>query len=71
LVSGALPGLGHALEFRSDRTVLIRRGFEEHGSIFAIKLANQNMAILIGPENQRTFFMETEPRPRCTASWSQ
>ena len=60
LVSGALPGLGHALEFRSDRTALIRRGFEEHGNTFAIKLANQNVAILIGPENQRTFFMETD-----------
>lgn len=60
LVSGALPGLGHALEFRSDRTSLVRRGFEEHGSVFAIKLANQNVAILIGPENQRVFFMETD-----------
>mgnify|MGYP001277125270 CR=1 FL=1 len=60
MVSGALPGLGHALEFRSDRTALVRRGFEEHGNTFAIKLANQNVAILIGPENQRTFFMETD-----------
>jgi sterol 14-demethylase len=60
VVSGALPGLGHALEFRSDRTALMRRGFEEHGNVFAIKLANQNVAILIGPENHRTFFMETD-----------
>lgn len=60
LVSGALPGLGHALEFRSDRTALMRRGFEEHGNIFAIKLANQNVAVLIGPDNQRFFFMETD-----------
>ncbi len=59
-VSGALPTLGHALEFREDRTALIRRGFEEHGNIFAIKLANQNVAILIGPENQKVFFMETD-----------
>jgi sterol 14-demethylase len=60
LISGALPGLGHALEFRADRTALMRRGFEEHGSIFAIKLANQNVAILIGPEYHKTFFMETD-----------
>ena len=60
LVSGALPGLGHALEFRADRTALVRRGFEEHGNCFAIKLANQNVAILIGPDNQRFFFMETD-----------
>ena len=60
VVSGALPGLGHALEFRDDRTALMRRGFEEHGNIFCIKLANQNVAVLIGPDNQKTFFMETD-----------
>lgn len=60
LVSGALPGLGHALEFRSDRTALMRRGFEEHGKVFSIKLANQDVAILVGPENHKTFFMETD-----------
>ena len=59
-VSGALPALGHALEFREDRTALMRRGFEEHGNLFAIKLANQNVAVLIGPENQKVFFMETD-----------
>ncbi len=60
VVSGALPVLGHALEFRQDRTALMRRGFEEHGNLFAIKLANQNVAVLIGPENQKIFFMETD-----------
>lgn len=60
VVSGALPVLGHALEFRKDRTALMRRGFAEHGNLFAIKLANQNVAILIGPENQKVFFMETD-----------
>lgn len=60
LVSGSLPGLGHALEFRRDRTALMRRGFEEHGEIFSIKLANQNVAVLIGPENHKTFFLETD-----------
>jgi len=38
----------------------MRRGFEEHGKVFSIKLANQDVAILIGPENQKTFFMETD-----------
>jgi sterol 14-demethylase len=38
----------------------MRRGFEEHGNAFAIKLANQNVAILIGPENHKIFFMETD-----------
>ncbi len=62
LVSGALPVLGHAAEFQRNRPGLIRRGFEEHGGVFAIKLANQNVAVVIGPEHQKTFFMETDGR---------
>lgn len=60
LVSGALPLLGHALEFRSDRTGLFQRGYQEHGKLFALKLFNQNVAVVIGPEYQRIFFMETD-----------
>jgi sterol 14-demethylase len=62
LVSKALPILGHAAEFQRDRSGLIRRGFIEHGSVFALKLANQNVAVVIGPEHQKTFFMETDGR---------
>lgn len=59
-VSGALPVLGHALEFRRDRTELFRRGYQEHGKLFALKLFNQNVAVVIGPDYQRTFFLETD-----------
>ncbi len=62
LTSGAKPIVGHALEFRSNRPQLIERGFAEHGNVFAIKLANQNVAVVIGTENQKTFFMETDKR---------
>ncbi|MAU01596.1 MAG: hypothetical protein CL608_31035 [Anaerolineaceae bacterium] len=62
LVSGALPVLGHAAEFQRDRPGLVRRGFVEHGNVFALKLANQNVAVVIGPENQKKFFMETDGR---------
>ena len=61
-VSGALPVLGHAAEFQRNRTDLIRRGFVAHGSVFAMKLANQNVAVVIGPEHQKKFFMETDGR---------
>ena len=54
-VSGALPVLGHAAEFQRDRPGLIRRGFVEHGSVFAIKLAKQNVAVVIGPTTKRSF----------------
>jgi len=62
LVSGALPVLGHAAEFQRNRPKLMRRGFIEHGNVFALKLANQNVAVVIGPEHQKTFFMETDGR---------
>jgi sterol 14alpha-demethylase len=59
-VSGAKPGVGHALEFQQDRNGLITRGFAEHGDVFAFKLASQNVAVVIGPDHQKTFFMETD-----------
>lgn len=62
LVSGTKPLLGHALEFQKDRAGLMKRGYEEHGLIFSIKLFKQNIAILIGPDLQKTFYMETDKK---------
>ncbi len=62
VVSGAKPGIGHLLEFNKNRSELIRRGLEEHGHIFAIKLGPRNVAVLLGPENQRIFFTETDKK---------
>jgi sterol 14-demethylase len=52
--------VGHLLEFMNDRTGLIERGQREWGNAFTIKLVSQNVAILIGPEYHRVFFMETD-----------
>ena len=60
VVSGALPFLGHLTEFSKNRTALIERGYAEHGPIFTVKLGPQNVAVLLGPEHHRTFFMETD-----------
>ncbi len=62
VISGAKPGLGHILEFMNDRTALIERGYREHGRIFTVKLANKNVAVVIGPEYQRIFFNETDKK---------
>lgn len=59
-VSGAVPGAGHALEFYFDRGKLAKRGFAEHGDVFAIKLASQPVAVVIGPAHQKQFFNETD-----------
>lgn len=60
LVSGAKPVVGHLLDFRKNRTELMQRGYREHGNIFTIRLGPQNVAVFIGPEYHRTFFMETD-----------
>lgn len=62
LLSGAKPLIGHLLEFRGDRQALFRRGFQEHGHVFTIKLGPQPVAVLIGPDNQEIFFMQTDER---------
>lgn len=62
LLSGAKPLIGHLLEFRGDRQALFRRGFQEHGHVFTIKLGPQPIAVLIGPDNQEIFFLQTDER---------
>ncbi len=59
-VSGALPVLGHVLEFRKSRETIFARGYAEHGEVFSYKLATQNVAVLGGTKNQRIFFSETD-----------
>ncbi len=60
VVSGAKPGVGHLIEFSKNRPGLIMRGQEELGRIFTIKLGPQNVAVLLGPEYHKIFFMETD-----------
>ncbi len=62
VLSGAKPGVGHLLEFSRNRAGLLMRGLEEQGRIFTIKLGPQNVAVLIGPEYHRVFFMETDKK---------
>lgn len=58
--SGALPILGHALQFSKDRGKLFKRGYQEHGNVFGLKLGAQKAAVLIGPEHHDTFYKETD-----------
>jgi len=37
VVSGALPGIGHLLEFSRNRPGIVMRGQKEHGNIFTVK----------------------------------
>jgi sterol 14-demethylase len=55
-----LPVLGNALEFASHRSELLQRGYEQYGSVFGFRLANKPVAVLIGPEFQEQFFVQTD-----------
>jgi sterol 14-demethylase len=41
---------------------LLLRGYEELGHIFTVKLGPQNVAVIMGPEYHRPFFMETDKK---------
>jgi sterol 14alpha-demethylase len=58
-----LPGpplIGHALEFWRDPVSLFRRGYEQFGQCFSLRLGPKRAAVLIGPESHRFFFSETD-----------
>ncbi|MFU8772709.1 MAG: cytochrome P450 [Anaerolineales bacterium] len=55
-----LPLLGNALEFRRDPQGLFQRGYEKYGSIFTIKLGRKPAVVLVGPENGKFFFEQTD-----------
>jgi sterol 14-demethylase len=53
---GGLPFLGHAIEFHSDPTGLLRRGRDQFGDIFSFLLAGKQVAVLTGPMANEAFF---------------
>ena len=59
-VSGSIPVIGHAVQFLRDPIPLLERGYQEHGSVFSLRLANKPAVVLLGPENNRFFFTQTD-----------
>ena len=55
-----LPLLGHAFAFRRDPVELFRRGYEQLGPIFTIRLGPKPAAVILGPEANEFFFSETD-----------
>lgn len=60
LVSGGLPVVGHLTEMMNDRTTLFKRGYAEHGDVFAVKVANKHILVVSGAENNRLFYQQTD-----------
>ncbi len=59
-VSGSTPVIGHAFQFLRDPIPLLERGYQEHGSVFSLRLGPKPAVVLLGPENNRFFFTETD-----------
>jgi sterol 14-demethylase len=60
MLSGGLPVLGHVVEFQRDRSGLFKRGFAEHGDVFAINLAGQQTAVVTGAAHNKTVYTQTD-----------
>src|SRR5207248_11643527 len=54
------PYVGHAVSFFRDPERLLREGYETHGRLFSLRFGPRNVAVLLGPEHQRTFFEKTD-----------
>ena len=60
MISGGLPVIGHVLEMLQDRNSLFKRGFEEHGDVFAMKLGPQPVVVVTGAEYNRIVYTQTD-----------
>ena len=55
-MSGGLPWLGHAVEFRRNPVELLRRGRERFGELFSFPLAGKTVHVLTEPRGNEAFF---------------
>jgi sterol 14-demethylase len=62
LVSGGAPIIGHTMEFLREPVALLQRGSREHGEVFGLRLPGQTAVVLLGADNHRFFFTETDRR---------
>ena len=60
IVSGSTPVIGHAIQFLRNPIPLLERGYQEHGSVFSLQLGTKPAVVLLGPENNRFFFTQTD-----------
>lgn len=59
-VSGAKPGLGHAVELLRNPIGLIQRGSREIGNVFSFRLPGSDGVVILGTDNSRFIFSETD-----------
>ena len=57
---GGVPFLGHLTDFFKDPVGLLRRGYQEHGPIYSFRMGGRNLVVMLGPDNNRFVFQETD-----------
>ncbi len=60
ILGGTSPVIGHLAAFFRDPVALLKRGYAEKGSIFALSIGGRRMNVMLGPDNNRFFFEETD-----------
>lgn len=60
MLSGGLPIVGHAIEMMRNREHLFKRGHQELGDLFTVKLGPLNVLVVTGAEYNKQFYMETD-----------
>ena len=55
-LAGALPLVGHALEFHRNPVGLIQRGRDRHGTVFTFRLFGKTVHVLTGTAGNEAFF---------------
>ena len=59
-ISGSNPILGHLPAFFRDPVNLLKKGYRECGPIFSFKMGGQRWTVMLGPENNRFVFEQTD-----------
>lgn len=60
MLDGAKPVVGHLLEFFRDPVAVLKRGYKSKGRLFAFQILGRRMNVMLGPENNKFFFEETD-----------
>lgn len=59
-LEGGLPLLGHLTHFFRDPVALLKSGYKAKGNAFSFKMGGRRMNVLLGPDNNRFVFEQTD-----------
>lgn len=59
-LDGGAPFLGHLTSFFKDPVALLREGYRKRGPIYSFRMGGRKMVVMLGPDNNRFVFQETD-----------